>query len=61
METGLLNTSRQMEHEKFSSDQEVLAEAILDTDNKVYVLMIALDSYIFLFHFLNMTSSPLLP
>ena len=48
VETGLLNTSRQMEHEKFSSDQEVLAEAILDTDNKVYVLMIALDSYIFL-------------
>ena len=27
-----------MEHEKFSSDQEVLAEAILDTDDKVYVL-----------------------
>ncbi|KAK0149238.1 hypothetical protein N1851_010235 [Merluccius polli] len=26
--TGLLNTSRQMEQEKFSSDQEVLAEAI---------------------------------
>ena len=26
--TGLLNTSRQMGHEKFSSDQEVLAEAI---------------------------------
>ena len=26
--TGLLNTSRQMEHEKFPSDQEVLAQAI---------------------------------
>ena len=38
METGLLNTSRQMEHEKLPSDQEVLAEAILDTDDKVYVL-----------------------
>ena len=48
VETGLLNTSRQMEHEKLPSDQEVLAEAILDTDNKVYALMIALDCYIFL-------------
>ena len=38
VETGLLNTSRQMEHEKLPSDQEVLAEAILDTDDKVYVL-----------------------
>ena len=28
VETGLLNTSRQMQHEKFSSDPEVLAEAI---------------------------------
>ena len=28
VETGLLNTSRQMEHEKFSSDPDVLAEAI---------------------------------
>ena len=35
--TGLLNTSRQMGHEKLSSDQEV-AEAILDTDSMVYVL-----------------------
>ena len=38
MVTGLLNTSRQMVHERFSSDQEVLAEAILDTDDKVYVM-----------------------
>ena len=28
VETGLLNTSRQMEHEKFSSDQLALAQAI---------------------------------
>ena len=28
VETGLLNTSRHMEHEKFSSGQEVFAEAI---------------------------------
>ena len=28
VETGLLNTSRQMEQEKLSSDQEVIAEAI---------------------------------
>ena len=28
VETGLLNTSRQMEQEKLSSDQEVLAKAI---------------------------------
>jgi hypothetical protein len=36
VETGLLNTSRQMGQEKFSSDQEVLAEAILE--DKVHVL-----------------------
>ncbi|CAL8327268.1 unnamed protein product [Arctogadus glacialis] len=30
VETGLLNTSRQMGQEKFSSDQEMLAEAILE-------------------------------